>query len=76
MRNSKMSEFEYDFSWCDFLTPCPHNKGCMVGDYDCLNCEFFVKNNIIKSVTLDPYYKGYFNIGSGIVTCKKQIDNE
>ena len=71
-----MSEFEYNFSWCDFLTPCPHHKDCCVGDYDCLNCEFFVKNNIIKSVTFDPYYKGYFNIGNGIVTCKKQIDNE
>lgn len=71
MQNSKMNDFEYKFSWCDFLTPCPHHKDCCVGDYDCQQCEFFVKNEIIKSVTFDPYYKGYFNIGNGIVTCKK-----
>lgn len=69
------NKFEYNFSWCDFLTPCPHHKDCCVGDYDCLNCKFFIKNEITKQVTIDDY-KDYFNIGSGIVTCKKQIDNE
>ena len=75
MQNSKMSDFEYNFSWCDFLTPCPHHKDCCIGDYDCLNCEFFVKNDITEQVTIDGY-KDYFNIGKGVVTCKKQIDNE
>lgn len=68
------NNFEYNFSWCDFLTPCPHHKDCCVGDYDCLNCEFFVKNDITEQVIIDGY-KDYFNIGKGIVTCKKQIDN-
>lgn len=68
-------KFEYNFSWCDFLTPCPHHKDCCVGDYDCLNCEFFGENEITEQVTIDCY-KDYFNIGSGIVTCKKQIGNE
>lgn len=63
-------EFEYNFSWCDFLTPCPHNKGCCVGDYDCLQCKFFVKNEITEQVTIDCY-KDYFNVGKGIVICKK-----
>lgn len=68
------NQFEYNFSWCDFLTPCPHHKDCCVGDYDCLNCEFFIKNEITEQVTIDCY-KDYFNVGKGIVTCKKQIDN-
>lgn len=69
------NKFEYNFSWCDFLTPCPHHKDCYVGDYDCLRCKFFVKNDIIKQVTVNSY-KDYFNIGTGIITCKKQINNE
>lgn len=68
-------EFEYNFSLFDFLTPCPHHKDCYVGDYYCFNCEFFVKDEITEKVTINCY-KDYFNIGKGIVTCKKQIDNE
>ena len=27
------NKIEYEFTWCDFLTPCPNGMDCMVGDY-------------------------------------------
>ena len=49
-------------TWCDYLTPCPNGKDCMVGDFDCSQCKHFVgiKNvehncsvNIMKDIFLN-----------------------
>lgn len=64
---------DYEFTWCDFLTPCPYGKNCMVGDYDCMQCENFKSHGIYKSISIDgtKSYKSYFDVGSGFVVCKK-----
>ena len=64
---------DYEFTWCDFLTPCPHGKDCMVGDYDCMQCENFKSHGVYKSIKVDgtESYNTYFNIGSGWINCKK-----
>lgn len=64
---------DYEFTWCDFLTPCPYGKNCMVGDYDCMQCENFKSHGIYKSISVDGTnpYKSYFDVGSGFVVCKK-----
>lgn len=62
----------YDFTWCDFLTPCPYGKDCMVGDYDCSICEYYNGNNtlpIIDDVLTD--YGKYSRIYKGCIKCNK-----
>lgn len=64
---------DYEFTWCDFLTPCPYGKDCMVGDYDCQQCENFKSHGIHKAISINgtESYNSYFNIGSGWIKCKK-----
>jgi hypothetical protein len=66
-----MEEIAFSYNWCEYLTPCPHNKDCMVGDYDCCVCEHNSKVRIFKE--LDIYskveYLRYFAYGYGCVNC-------
>lgn len=62
------NKIEYEFNWCEFLTPCPNGMGYMVGDFDCGVCEFCKKNIVITNVEGEDY-KRYVDVGSGIVHC-------
>ena len=65
-------DITYERTWCDYLTPCPHGRDCMVGDVDCVkNCGWRV-----GSVTEDPEkvyapgdYHRYTDIINGQITC-------
>lgn len=35
-------KIEFEYTWCDYLTPCPHGRDCFVGDFDCSICPHFV----------------------------------
>ena len=63
-----VNKIEYEFNWCEFLTPCPNGMDYMVGDFDCGACEFCKKNIVITNVEGEDY-KRYVDVGSGIVHC-------
>lgn len=63
-----VNKIEYEFNWCEFLTPCPNGMDYMVGDFDCGVCEFCKKNIVITNVEGEDY-KRYVEVGSGIVHC-------
>jgi hypothetical protein len=63
-------EREYEYTWCDFLTPCPH-KDCEVGSYECHTCENFINATLLSDeISKADGYKRYVMINKGIVTCK------
>ena len=68
------NQITYEFTWCDFLTPCPHGNNCMVGDHDCMICKHFYSNEILKSIHPCGMesYSTYFDIGVGIIKCTKK----
>ena len=64
-------------TWCDYLTPCPNGKDCMVGDFDCSQCEHFngIKNvehncSINVSPIDESYYNKYLMLTKTIVKCR------
>lgn len=60
----------YERTWCDFLTPCPHGKNCLVGDYDCSICKCF--NGYIDE---EPLNVGeYFKVIKGSILCNYAIE--
>ena len=63
-------------TWCDFLTPCPNGNDCMVGDFDCSQCEHFVGSKNIEhncSINVSPsdesYYNKYLMLNKEIIRC-------
>lgn len=73
-------KIKFEYTWCDYLTPCPHGRDCFVGDYDCSICPFCEKYIVNKtpnaSTKIDDYGK-YCKVYSGEITCKftKNLDN-
>lgn len=65
------NQITYEFTWCDFLTPCPHGNDCMVGDCDCLCCQHFISTEILKPIYPcgTESYSTYFDVGVGVVNC-------
>ena len=64
-------------TWCDYLTPCPNGKDCMVGDFDCSQCKHFngikrIEHNC--SINVSPidesYYNKYLMLTKTIVKCR------
>lgn len=51
-----MAKIKGEFTWCEFLTPCPRGKDCMVGDYDCSQCDFCQERYVHKGLDRMPYY--------------------
>ena len=71
--NTSIKELMFEFTWCDYLTPCPFRKDVFIGDYDCTICPKFISINIEKGIngsTID--YKRYADVGQGVVTCNCQ----
>lgn len=68
---------DYEFTWCDFLTPCPHGKDCLVGDFCCTQCEYFKSHGIHKNIVVNgtESYKSYFDVGTGWVNCEYEDGN-
>ena len=66
-------EIKYEYNWCEMLTPCPNNKNCMVGEYECeCQCEHFVSRKVVKDIENKngvENLKRYFEIGEGILIC-------
>ena len=63
----------YEYTWCNYLTPCPYRKDCYVGDYDCSICEFFGGNNSLPTVDDNPLdYGKYIKIYKGCIKCNKE----
>lgn len=64
-----MVKIKGEFSWCEYLTPCPYGKDCMVGDFECCcSCEHHNKVEILQSL------KGGYSdsIGALEVECNKE----
>ena len=64
---------DYKYTWCEFLTPCPHGRDCFVGDFDCSVCAFFVKVNPINATQNSETkidYSRYSKIYKGQILCK------
>ena len=63
----------YEYTWCEYLTPCPHGRDCFVGDYDCHICPLFVGINTLPDVDDSPLdYGKYVKVYKGIIKCKKE----
>jgi hypothetical protein len=51
-----MATIKGEITWCDYLTPCPFGKDCMVGDFDCCcMCEHHEKVTVLKSIKAGDY---------------------
>lgn len=62
----------FEFSWCDYLTPCQYKEGVDVGSYDCSCCEFFSRMEITKDIFPPADYARYCAKGKGFVCCNKK----
>ena len=66
----KYKTMPFEFTWCDYLTPCPHKKDVMIGDYDCSECEYHIavkQNNLICDASNS--YSKYSKVANGVVFC-------
>ena len=69
-----MTEIKYARNWCDYFTPCPHNKDIMVGSFECSRCEYhkgFVEESQRFNKDKTDYSK-YFTLINGFVKCGKE----
>lgn len=67
-------KIEFEYTWCEYLTPCPHGRDCFVGDFDCSICPHFVK--IVPQITppinnKNGDYGKYCVVFVGKIICKK-----
>ena len=60
----------YEYTWCEYLTPCPHGRDCFVGDYDCSICEYNNGNNTSPIDDIFTDYGKYSRIYKGCIKCK------
>jgi hypothetical protein len=66
------NKIPFTFTWCDYLTPCPHNENVCVGDYDCFSCKYFDKMMITQDIERCGGYEQYCLQGTGFVVCNKK----
>jgi hypothetical protein len=71
-----MVEINFEYNWCDYLTPCPYIKNKEVGSYECSTCEYCNELNYDESLKTDDtpvddknYCKRYFIINVGVCKC-------
>lgn len=72
MESIDLEIIRFEYTWCDYLTKCPYNQGCMVGDYDCSQCQYHVsiEEEGKQYTTPTTDYKKYAIAHSGIVGCR------
>lgn len=65
----KILDFEY--TWCDFLTPCPHRENIEIGSFDCSECKYFIssRNGGTTNKEVAGDYTKYSKIMKGVVFC-------
>lgn len=67
------NKIKFEYTWCDYLTPCPHGRDCFVGDFDCSICSHFAE--IVPLLPMEKEkigdYKKYSKIFKGEIICKK-----
>lgn len=66
----KYKTIPFEFTWCDYLTPCPYQKNVMIGEYDCYECEYHMgikQKNIECDSSID--YSRYAKVSTGVVFC-------
>lgn len=68
-------KIKFEYTWCEYLTPCPHGRDCFVGDYDCSVCTHF--GEIVPILPTDDDsemgdYKKYAKTFVGEIICKKE----
>ena len=70
IRMGKKIEFEY--TWCEYLTPCPNGRDCFVGDFDCSICPHFGKLIEVSKKVEEKIgdYSRYCKTHSGQIICK------
>lgn len=63
-------KLNYERTWCDYLTPCPHRKDVCVGEYECSICNHH-KNWTEEKVPNWEIgdYARYFYLHKGYVEC-------
>lgn len=76
-----MENLLFKFNWCDYFTPCPHGKDCMIGDhtcYTCIHCKSYIVNSerFKNTDKIDNDYRKYFIINEGHVMCSFNEDNK
>lgn len=70
----RYKEIDFEYTWCDYLTPCPYNNDINVGSYECQEkCEYCAKNIISNPIDYKKYspcdYQIYQCIGKGKIIC-------
>lgn len=81
--NKPATDIIFEYTWCDYLTRCPHYKRIDVGSFDCRCCDhycgsrFDIENKEIEIKKLShSHYKRYATRFKGIVYCKYSENNE
>ena len=71
----KVRNIEFEMTWCDYLTPCPHFPDIEVGSYECEQCKYFksrkMATNNIWSRPVGDLNK-YMKVDKGVVVCQKE----
>ena len=70
-----IQERDFEYTWCDYLTPCPEREeeDVCIGDYDCTQCKHFVSMSVERGLSggIPPFdYSLYVDVGRGTVKCK------
>ena len=62
---------EFEYTWCDYLTPCPHRENIEVGGFDCSECRYFISSRSESSRynSGNDNYKKYTEVLKGVVFC-------
>ena len=65
-------KIEFEYTWCEYLTPCPNGRDCFVGDFDCSICPHFdTINEVSKKVEKKVGdYSRYCKTLVGQLVCK------
>lgn len=70
-----MAQVEFEMTWCDYLTKCPHFPHIEVGSYDCEQCKRFKSRRMLTdkiwSLPVGDLKK-YMKVDRGIVTCSDE----
>lgn len=64
-------EKTFEYTWCDYLTECEHNRCTFVGDYDCTQCEHYGGHIKTETPVIDKdlSYKRYCVVYIGKIRC-------
>ena len=68
MKNKTLT---FEYTWCDYLTLCPHRENIEIGCFDCYDCKYYVSSSIDGTTNEDKtsVYKKYIKIMKGVVFC-------